>query len=315
MATANLGRVAIVPQGAWSAGTYEYLDLVSNTGGSFLCTAPTTTEEPSEGASDWQVSALDSTAEVVDDTTPQLGGTLDTNAHMIQLSKGVDVASASALPILEDGNYFDVAGTTTVTSINTTGKVGTVIKLHFDGMLTLTHDGTNIILPSGVNVTTAAGDEAAFIEYASGDFICTNYSKADGTALVTNLVDDTTPQLGGDLDTNGKTFNGSSYRQITDASLGTGTHTFNKANGDFQKLTATGNITLAVSGFVSGKYDIFEFELVNGGDHTITFNASWKFDSGAVPTLTSGGTDVLQIAKDSSDSYTLFVKALAVGTV
>lgn len=122
--------------------------------------------------------------EIVEDTSPQLGGDLDTNGHQVQWSKGADVASASALPILTDGNYFDVTGNTTITSINTTGKVGTVIKLHFDGVLTLTHNATDLVLPGGANITTAAGDEAEFIEYASGDYRCTIYSKADGTAVV-----------------------------------------------------------------------------------------------------------------------------------
>ena len=113
-----------------------------------------------------------------------LGGDLDCNGSQIQWSQGADVASTGALPVLTDGNYFDVTGTTTITSINTTGGVGTLIKLHFDAALILTHDNTDLILPSGANITTAAGDEAEFIEYAAGDYRCTNYSKASGEAVV-----------------------------------------------------------------------------------------------------------------------------------
>jgi len=131
-----------------------------------------------------EAAIADKISDIVDDTTPQLGGSLDTNAKSIQLSKGADVASASALPILTDGNYFDVTGTTAITSIDTTGKVGTVVKLHFDGILTLTHNATNLVLPSGANITTAAGDEFEFIEYASGDFRCTGYALASGEAVI-----------------------------------------------------------------------------------------------------------------------------------
>jgi len=113
-----------------------------------------------------------------------LGGDLDCNGSQIQWSQGADVASATALAVLTDGNYFDVTGTTTITSINTTGGVGTLIKLHFDDALILTHDATDLILPSGANITTAVGDEAEFIEYASGDYRCTNYSKANGEAVI-----------------------------------------------------------------------------------------------------------------------------------
>jgi hypothetical protein len=118
---------------------------------------------------------------VVDDTTPQLGGDLDCNGAQVQWSKGADVASAPALPVLTDGNYFDVTGTTGITSINTTGGPGTLIKLHFDGVVTLTHHASDLVLAGAANFTTAAGDELEFIEYASGDYRMTGWSLA-GTA-------------------------------------------------------------------------------------------------------------------------------------
>ena len=148
---------------------------------------------------------------VAADTTPQLGGDLDCNGAQIQWSKGADVVSATALPVLTDGNYFDVTGTTAVTSINTTGGAGTLIKLHFDAILTLTHHATDLILPGGANITTAAGDEAEFIEYAAGDYRCTNYSKADGTSVVGGLDDNsvTLAKMAGGTDGNLITYDAS----------------------------------------------------------------------------------------------------------
>ncbi len=55
-------------------------------------------------------------------------------------TKGSDVASGAALSV-GAGNWFDVTGTTTITSIATVG-IGTLIILHFDGALTLTHNAT-----------------------------------------------------------------------------------------------------------------------------------------------------------------------------
>ena len=124
--------------------------------------------------------------------TGAMAGVTTLNANQVRWSKGADVASASALPILTDGNYFDVTGNITITSINTTGKVGTPIKLHFDGILTLTHHATDLVLPTGANITTQAGDEVEFLEYAAGDFRCTSYLRADGTALVGSGVGDMT---------------------------------------------------------------------------------------------------------------------------
>lgn len=121
-------------------------------------------------------------ANVGDDLSPELGGVLNSNAFQVRLSKGADVASAGALTLGTDGNTFDITGTTAITSIGTLG-VGTVVRLHFDDALTLTHHATDLILPTGANVTTAAGDEATFVEYATGDWRCVHYQRATGIPL------------------------------------------------------------------------------------------------------------------------------------
>jgi hypothetical protein len=71
----------------------------------------------------------------------------------VALVGGANVASAAALP-LPTGNVFHVTGTTTVTSITSTGFVaGMQIVLIFDGVLTFT-DGSNLKLFASY-VTTA----------------------------------------------------------------------------------------------------------------------------------------------------------------
>jgi hypothetical protein len=65
--------------------------------------------------------------------------------------------------------------------------IGTVIRLHFDGALTLTHDSSDLVLPGAANITTVAGDEAEFVEYASADWRCTSYTRASGKAVVVDV--------------------------------------------------------------------------------------------------------------------------------
>ena len=120
-----------------------------------------------------------------DDTSASAAFLADTNTYTGQqrFNKGADVISTAVLPLITDGNYFDVTGVVTITSFADLGGAGAVITLQFDGILTLTHHATDLILPAGGNITTAAGDHATFVNYASGDYRCINYQRADGTAI------------------------------------------------------------------------------------------------------------------------------------
>ena len=115
--------------------------------------------------------------------TGQIKPSSDVNMNSMadMWSKGADVASAAELLVLTDGNSFDVTGTTTITSIETTADafaIGSIIMLQFDGALTLTHHATDLILPGAANITTAAGDTAMFQKYAAGDWRCISYTVA-----------------------------------------------------------------------------------------------------------------------------------------
>lgn len=108
----------------------------------------------------------------------------------IQWDKGNDIVSAATLVPGADGNYFDVTAMNAITAINATqSQPGTVICLHFDGILTLTHDATDLILPGGANITTAAGDEAIFMEYTTDKWRCISYTKASGEAIISTTPD------------------------------------------------------------------------------------------------------------------------------
>ncbi len=66
--------------------------------------------------------------------------------------KGADVASASTVNLGNDGNFFNITGTTAITSI-TAKPAGTVVWLRFTGILTVTN-GSNLKLNG--NFVTAA---------------------------------------------------------------------------------------------------------------------------------------------------------------
>lgn len=118
------------------------------------------------------------------DLTFNSGKVVTMTAGSMYWAKGADVASAAALAIGADGNYFDVTGTTTITSI-ASKQAGTLIFLQFDGALTLTHNATTLALPGNANITTAAGDHAIMLSEGSGNWRCVSYIKDDGSSGLT----------------------------------------------------------------------------------------------------------------------------------
>ena len=118
---------------------------------------------------------------VVDDTTPQLGGFLDPNSNYVGSAKGADIASANPLVIGTDGDMFDVTGTTDFTSM--TVAANRRFQLQFDGILT-GRNGAPQVFPGGANVTTAVGDIWDCRSIFANTVVITNIAKADGTAVV-----------------------------------------------------------------------------------------------------------------------------------
>ena len=94
------------------------------------------------------------------------------------------VASAGTTDIgAETQGRLTVTGTTTITSFGTVAE-GTERILTFSGILLLTHNGASLILPTGANITTAAGESLEIISLGSGRWRVINYERQDGNALV-----------------------------------------------------------------------------------------------------------------------------------
>jgi hypothetical protein len=181
---------------------------------------------------------------------------------LLTTAKGADVASATTLPLINDGNYFDVTGTTTITAFASLG-VGTWIGLHFDGILTLTHSA-DLVLPTGANITTAAGDESIWVEYASGDWRCVSYTRADGSPLVAinipGQTEDTAPtpsDLVLEYDTSA-----SALKKVTIANLLFADTKLYRLNADVVGANATGAQSMFGVGVTLEANTVYEFEIV-----------------------------------------------------
>lgn len=93
-----------------------------------------------------------------------------------------DLASASTADLGSiQSNSVNITGTTTITSFGTGVSLLRFVK--FAGALTLTHNATSLILPTGANITTAAGDSAICLSDGSGNWKVVSYQRASGVSL------------------------------------------------------------------------------------------------------------------------------------
>lgn len=82
-----------------------------------------------------------------------------------------------------------VSGTTAITSFGSTAPIGSVKHVYFSGALTLTHNGTSLILPGAANIVTAAGDCLIARHEGSGNWRVLTYLRAAGRPLSSGATD------------------------------------------------------------------------------------------------------------------------------
>ena len=121
---------------------------------------------------------------VVEDTTPQLGADLDVNGHTFNI--GASTGAANQVPTSNGAGGLSWAAPQVVA--DTTPQLGGDLDMN----------GNNI---TAAGPTTISPTEVSYL-----DGVTSNIQTQLGTKLE-NVVDDTTPQLGGDLDVNGNTIN------------------------------------------------------------------------------------------------------------
>lgn len=171
-------------------------------------------------------------ANLVEDTTPQLGGNLDTNGNGIKITAGSGLTSYSGDDINIQG-YGGSAGADI--SLQTYGDIVTLGGIRGDvkiqGITYPKSDGT-----SGQVLTTNGSGTLSF---------------ADASGGISNIVEDTTPQLGGTLD--------AQTNNITNAAFITGSNNlwlYTGSNGDIflgdaestSRVYITGTTSVSIQG-------------------------------------------------------------------
>lgn len=101
---------------------------------------------------------------------------------IVNQAKGANIASAGTINLnTTTGDYVHVTGAVTITAI--TLNSGRSITVVFDGALTLTHNATTLILPTGANIVTAAGDTMVVRGDGLGNTRVISYNRANGDTI------------------------------------------------------------------------------------------------------------------------------------
>lgn len=92
-------------------------------------------------------------------------------------------AVASGTPdFAASGNTVTLSGTATANTLGTV-QAGFIGVVHYGIAITLTHNATSRILPTGANITTAVGDVEIVLSLGSGNWRTISYMRADGTSV------------------------------------------------------------------------------------------------------------------------------------
>ena len=222
-------------------------------------------------------SATGGISDVVSDTTPQLGGALDVNGNAIVsasngnipitpngsgkvildgLSHPTSDGSAGQFLKTDGGGNLAFATVNTDLSGDSTPQLGGNLDVNgnsivsaSNGNIAITPNGSGKVILDGLSHPTSDGSNGQVLTTDGAG----NLSFTSKTVDTTNLVDDTTPQLGGDLDINGNTIVSTSNGNIAITPNGSGkvildglSHpTADGSNGQFLKTDGGGTLSFA----------------------------------------------------------------------
>lgn len=206
---------------------------------------------------------------VVEDTTPQLGGFLDTNSKFVSLSQGAAVASVAGDTDIWanfDGNTVHITGTNAITDFGTPKQAGDYMWVVFDGAASVV-DSATITVDGNANFQAAANDLALVYALTTSTFLFKPLPNSG--ALFTNVDRTLAAGFGGTDD--------------ADGTKSSGTYTPTYVGGNFKTATNGGAHTLAPQ---SGTGTIL-VQYTNDGSAGAITTSGWTIVTGDAFTTTN----------------------------
>jgi hypothetical protein len=322
-------RDATVAIKAGSAGTSVVSDLNGEitlvAGTNITLTGDNTAKTITVDATGGGASSLDGLSDVTITGTPSVGQILRyTGNNVFENVAAGYLAAVGGDTSPQLGGNLNVNGNAIVSTSN--GNIR--VEPNGSGNIMLTPSTGQIILGS-TNYPTTTPSSGQVLTAGTGGALSWATPSSGGIA---NVVEDTTPQLGGNLDVNGQqivsvsngniviTPNGSGKTQISAINynegalydLGTtgGTVAPNVANGNVQKITL--NSALTINAFTSPVAGQSLTLIIYGGTAYTAITSTMKF-AGGIKTLTgtAGCIDILSVYYDGTNYFASLGKGFA----
>ncbi len=200
----------------------------------------------------------DDVVEIAEDKSPQLGGTLETNGHLLRFGDSasetddrLQFGASQDLQIYHNGTHSFIHDNGTGSLRILTSKLEVRNGANNEDMAIFTQDGAVELYhnnakkvettTTGIQTTGTLNVNGAY-NLPTSDGSANQFLKTDGAGTVSfatvpqTVVEDTTPQLGGDLDVNGNKIVSASNGDVEIEPNGTGN----------AKITSTGALILPV---------------------------------------------------------------------
>jgi len=203
--------------------------------------------------SDGSEEASQDVIDISEDLSPKLGGNLDTNGNDINFAdnKKAQFGTSNDLQIYHSGTESIInhqnTGDLYIKSVNSlylqTSSSKAAIYGIVDGAVELYHNNSKKIETTSTGIlTTGTLNINSAYQFPTADGSASQFLQTDGlgnlsfATVLISVVEDTTPQLGGDLDVNGNSITSTSNGDVDIAPHGTGN----------AKITSTGALILPV---------------------------------------------------------------------
>jgi len=255
----------------------------------------TVTQPDSGGAFTISYSGSPGLTDIVSDTTPQLGGPLDVNGNAIVTASG-----SNADIILNPDGSGKVNINNTYTLPNTDGTNGQVLTTNGTGTLsftTVSGGGGATVLNDLTDVNASGPTNGQVIQYNSG---ASQWQTAT-LSFLSNISEDTTPQLGGTLDCQDNIVQAPELKDYKETvySLGTTDNpSISISNGNVQSVTISSGLNLPAFNDASQGQSV---TLIVNGSGSATGTGAYIF-AGGNKTLTT--KSIVSIFYDGTNYWT-----------